>query len=220
MSGTEAEEIFRGLPPGGHHDFPAGTGWDRLLHVGFTRVREGQGRVRAVKPAAPPGVVIRAMRARDAERVLRIYQSGIDGGDASFETEAPTWEEFDAAKTKLHRHVAEDGRTGEVLGWIAVSATSGRCVYAGVVEHSVYVDPAAGGRGVGSALLQALIESTETAGVWTIQSGVFPENTVSLRLHERAGFRVVGIRERLGRHHGRWRDVVLLERRSDVAGVD
>ena len=176
--------------------------------------------MRAGKPAAPAGVVIRAMRARDAGRVLEIYQAGIDGGDASFETEAPSWEEFDAAKLRLHRHVAVDGETGEVLGWIAVTATSSRCVYAGVVEHSVYVDPAVAGRGVGSALLRALIESTESAGIWTIQSGIFPENTASLRLHERAGFRVVGVRARLGRHFGRWRDVVLLERRSEVAGTD
>src|SRR5205814_4670801 len=110
--------------------------------------------------------------------------------------------------------------TGEVIGWVAASAVSPRCVYAGVVEHSVYVDAAARGRGAGAALLGALIASTEAAGIWTIESGIFPENTASLRLHERAGFRVVGTRERLGRHHGRWRDVVLLERRSARVGVD
>jgi L-amino acid N-acyltransferase YncA len=101
-----------------------------------------------------------------------------------------------------------------------VSPTSSRRVYAGVVEHSIYVDPACQGRGVGSVLLAALIASTEAAGIWTIQSGVFPENVASLRLHERAGFRVVGTRERVGRHHGRWRDTVLIERRSTVAGLD
>ncbi|GGO17474.1 N-acetyltransferase [Microbispora rosea subsp. aerata] len=168
---------------------------------------------------APPGIEIRGMREADAAQVLAIYQAGLDGGNASFETTAPTWPEFDAAKLPPHRHVAVDSGTGEVIGWIAVSAVSGRCVYAGVVEHSVYVHPDHGGRGVGTALLNALIQSTEAAGIWTIQSGVFPENTASLRLHEKAGFRVVGTRHRIGRHHGRWRDVVLLERRSTVAGV-
>jgi phosphinothricin acetyltransferase len=92
-------------------------------------------------------------------------------------------------------------------------------VYAGVIEHSVYVHPASKRRGIGAALLATLIESTEAAGIWTIQSGVFPENTASLRLHRQAGFRVVGTRERIGRHHGQWRDVVLIERRSPVAGA-
>jgi phosphinothricin acetyltransferase len=105
---------------------------------------------------------------------------------------------------------------GTVLGWVAASRVSDRCAYAGVVEHSVYVHPAARGRGVASALLKALIESTEAAGIWTVQSGIFPENTASLAVHERAGFRVVGTRQRVGRHHGRWRDVVLVERRSPV----
>jgi len=165
------------------------------------------------------GVTIRPMTAADAGQVLAIYQAGLDGGEASFETQAPAWEVFDATRLPGHRHVAVDDAGGEVLGWAAVVAVSDRCVYQGVVEHSVYVAPAARGRGVGAALLGALIASTEAAGIWTIQSGIFPENTASLRLHERAGFRVVGIRERLGRHHGRWRDVVLLERRSPRVGA-
>jgi len=160
------------------------------------------------------------MTSADAAQVLAIYQAGLDGGEASFETRAPTWEVFDATRLPAHRHVAVTGARGEVLGWAAVSGVSDRCVYRGVVEHSVYVAPAARGRGVGAALLGALIRSTEAAGIWTIQSGIFPENTASLRLHERAGFRVVGTRTRLGRHHGRWRDVVLLERRSGRVGVD
>jgi L-amino acid N-acyltransferase YncA len=164
-------------------------------------------------------ITIRPMRAGDAGRVLAIYQAGLDAGNASFETQAPSWESFDAAKLPAHRLVAVAEGSGEVLGWAAVSPVSDRCVYAGVVEHSVYTDAAAGRRGVGAALLEALIASTEAAGVWTIQSGIFPENTASLRLHERAGFRVVGIRERLGCQHGRWRDVVLVERRSMVAGA-
>ena len=160
-------------------------------------------------------VTIRAMTAVDADAVLTIYQAGLDGGNASFEHTAPSWEAFDAQKLPDHRLVAVD-RTGTVLGWVAVSAVSSRAVYAGVVEHSVYVDPAARGRGVARALLEALIAGTEAAGIWTIQSGVFPENTASLDLHRACGFRTVGIRERVGRHSAqadRWRDVVLLEKR-------
>ncbi|MEU5947311.1 N-acetyltransferase family protein [Micromonospora sp. NPDC047465] len=160
------------------------------------------------------GIAVRPMTPQDAERVLAIYQAGLDAGDASFETVAPTWAAFDAGRLDDHRFVAVDGDA--VVGWVAVSPTSTRAVYAGVVEHSVYVDPTASGRGAARMLLDALVASTEAAGIWTIQSGVFPENTASLALHQRAGFRVVGIRERVGRHHGRWRDVVLLERRSPV----
>ena len=163
--------------------------------------------------------VIRPMQAADAAAVLAIYQAGIDTGQASFETTAPSWEAFHAGRLPDHRHVAADAVTGGVLGWVAVSPVSSRCVYAGVVEHSVYVHPAHRGRGVGAALLDALIQSTEAAGIWTIQSGIFPENAPSLALHERAGFRVVGVRERVGCHFGRWRDVMLLERRSSVAGT-
>ncbi|MFF1867707.1 GNAT family N-acetyltransferase [Kitasatospora herbaricolor] len=157
------------------------------------------------------------MAADHATQVLAIYQAGIDEGNATFETEAPTWEAFDAGKLPAHRHVAlEPG--GRVLGWVAASRVSDRCAYAGVVEHSVYVHPDARGRGVARALLDALIHSTQAAGIWTIQSGIFPENTVSLALHRQAGFRVIGTRERIGRHHGVWRDVVLVERRSPVIG--
>jgi phosphinothricin acetyltransferase len=153
------------------------------------------------------------MTPEDAAAVLAIYQAGLDGGDASFETVAPSWEAFDASRLPGHRLVATDG-DGTVLGWAAVSPVSARPVYRGVVEHSVYVAPGAHGRGVGRALLAALVDATEAAGIWTIQSGVFPENEASLRLHAAAGFRVVGVRERIGQHHGRWRDVVLVERRS------
>jgi L-amino acid N-acyltransferase YncA len=184
-------------------------------------------------PAHPGGglaVAVRSMTGDDAQAVLRIYQAGLDGGNASFETAAPSWAQFDAAKLPAHRFVAvatpvdaagdvSGERGGAVLGWVAVVPVSARCVYAGVVEHSVYVDPAAQGRGVGRALLAALIDSTEAAGIWTIQSGIFPENVASLALHRGLGFRTVGVRERLGRHAARggaWRDVVLLERRSPV----
>jgi L-amino acid N-acyltransferase YncA len=168
---------------------------------------------------SPDGLLVRPMVAGDAAQVLAIYQAGLDTGQASFETTAPAWAAFDAAKLPDHRHVAADPVTGKVLGWVAVSAVSSRPVYAGVVEHSVYVHLGHRGRGVGAALLGALIQSSEAAGIWTIQSSVFPENPASLRLHERAGFRVVGVRERVARHHGRWRDTVLIERRSGVAGT-
>ncbi|MFH9728431.1 GNAT family N-acetyltransferase [Streptomyces sp. NPDC017254] len=148
-----------------------------------------------------------------ADEALAIYQAGIDEGNATFETTAPTWAEFDAAKLPEHRFAALD-TDGKLLGWTAATKVSDRCAYAGVVEHSVYVHPAARGRGVAGRLLAALVESTEAAGIWTIQSGVFPENAASLAVHVRAGFRVIGTRERIGRHHGIWRDVVLLERRS------
>jgi L-amino acid N-acyltransferase YncA len=157
---------------------------------------------------------LRPMEVADADAVLRIYQAGMDSGHASFEHTAPTWAAFDAGKLAQHRLVAVDG---DVLGWVAVSAVSSRCVYAGVVEHSVYVDPVVQGRGVGRALLDALIAATEAAGIWTIQSGIFPENTASRALHRAAGFREVGVRERIGRHtteHNRWRDVIFIERRS------
>ncbi|TXS26042.1 N-acetyltransferase family protein [Streptomyces sp. adm13(2018)] len=154
------------------------------------------------------------MGPQHAEQVLAIYQLGIDDGNATFETTAPTWEAFDRAKLPDHRLVAIDGT--RVLGWATVVPVSDRCAYAGVVEHSVYVHPDARGRGVGLALLTALLASTDAAGIWTVQSGVFPENTASLALHQRAGFRVIGTRERIGRHHGAWRDVVLVERRSPL----
>jgi phosphinothricin acetyltransferase len=159
-------------------------------------------------------VEIRGLRSGDWPHVARIWADGIATGNATFETSVPAWEAFDAARLPEHRFVAE--LEGRVVGWVAASAVSARAVYAGVVEHSVYVDPAAQGRGVGRLLLERLIASTEAAGIWTIQSGVFPENEASLRLHERVGFTVVGRRDRLARLDGVWRDVLFLERRSPV----
>jgi phosphinothricin acetyltransferase len=150
-----------------------------------------------------------------AAAVLAIYAAGIAEGNATFETGPPPWEAFFQARLDGHRWVALD-LSGTVLGWTACTPYSARGVYAGVVEHSVYVHPDARGRGVGRRLLDTLIASTEAAGIWTIQSGVFPENAASLAVHAAAGFRIVGVRERLGRHHGVWRDVVLLERRSPL----
>jgi phosphinothricin acetyltransferase len=158
------------------------------------------------------------MLAEHAGEVLAIFQSGVDGGNATFETAAPAWPKFDAGKLPAHRFVALD--EDRVLGWVALSLTSDREVFAGVAEVSVYVHERAQGRGVGRALLGAVIDSTERAGLWTLQAGIFPENTASMRLHRSAGFRVVGVRERMGLHRfaggSRWRDVALLERRSPV----
>ncbi|WP_327739022.1 GNAT family N-acetyltransferase [Streptomyces nojiriensis] len=162
------------------------------------------------------GVRIEELLPEHAEQVLGIHRSGIDEGNATFETRAPDWAAFDKAKLPGHRFVAVDD--GTVLGWVAASAVSDHCAYAGVVEHSVYVHPDARGHGVARALLDALIASTEADGIWTIQSGIFPENTASLAVHARAGFRVIGTRERIGQHQGAWRDVVLLERRSPLIG--
>lgn len=160
---------------------------------------------------------VRPLTADDWPAVRDIYAEGIASGEATFETTPPTWADWDAGHVPEHRWVAT--RDGTVLGWVACSAVSSRCVYAGVLELSVYVAAAARGRGVGSALMAAVVSSTEADGVWTLQAGVFPENEASLALHSRHGFRVIGRRERLGRREGVWRDVVLLERRSAVVGV-
>lgn len=164
-------------------------------------------------------VHVRPMTPADWPAVRAIYAEGIATGDATFETSPPAWAAWDAGHTPEHRFVAVDAPDaadagGAVLGWVACSPVSDRCVYAGVLELSVYVAAAARGRGVGSALLAALVTSTEAAGVWTLQTGIFPENTASLALHAKHGFRVVGTRERIGRMNGTWRDTVLLERRS------
>jgi L-amino acid N-acyltransferase YncA len=155
---------------------------------------------------------ITAMTAARASAVLAIYQAGMDEGNATFETRAPAWPDFDAARLPAHRFVALDGSA--VLGWVAAMPVSTRVVYQGVVEHSVYVDRQARGHGIGRRLLDTLIASTEAAGIWTIQSSLFPENTASIALHTAAGFRIIGTRERIGRHHGRWRDTTFIERRS------
>ncbi|MET9246758.1 GNAT family N-acetyltransferase [Nonomuraea sp. NPDC003709] len=174
--------------------------------------------VQAVKPAAGPEVEIRPMREDDAEQVLAIYQAGLDTGQAGFETTVPRWEGFTVDKMPRLRYVAADTATGQVLGWVAASQVSARPVYAGVVEHSVYVHPGCQAQGVGRALLEAFISASEDAGVWTIQSGIFGENTASLALHQAVGFRVLGTRERIGCHHGVWRDVLMVERRSSAVG--
>jgi L-amino acid N-acyltransferase YncA len=160
--------------------------------------------------------VIRDMDASDWPAVGRIYEQGIMTGHATFQTESPSWESWDASHLRSSRIVAmvDD----EVAGWAALSPVSDRCVYAGVAEVSVYVATARRGRGAGRALLEALISRSEAGGIWTLQAGIFPENSASIALHERCGFRVVGRRERIGQLAGIWRDTMLLERRSHVLG--
>lgn len=162
-------------------------------------------------------ITLDAMAAEDWPPVREIYEQGIATGHATFAPSAPAWEEWDAAHLAACRMVARGG--GEVVGWAALSPVSKRAVYAGVAEVSIYVSEAARGRGVGAALLGALVRESERAGIWTLQAVIFPENEASLRMHARAGFRTVGRRERLGSMNGWWRDVLLLERRSAVAGI-
>lgn len=158
------------------------------------------------------------MRAEDWPRVAEIYQRGIETGHATFETEVPTRELWERSHLVGGRVVAEED--GEVVGWAALSPVSDRCAYGGVAEVSIYVDTDRRGRGIGRRLLEELIATSEEEGIWTLQAGMFPENEASLALHRRVGFRVVGRRERLGRLGGVWRDVLLLERRSDTVGRD
>lgn len=152
----------------------------------------------------------------DWPAVRAIYEDGIRGGDSTFETEAPSWEVWDAVHSAV-RIVAERDRT--VVGWAALSPASPRRCYRGVGLVSVYVADTARGAGVGRVLLDELVARSEEAGYWTLTAGVFPENEASLRLHRACGFREVGIRERLGQLHGVWRDAVLLERRSTLVGT-
>jgi L-amino acid N-acyltransferase YncA len=160
--------------------------------------------------------LLEPMSPADWESVRAIYREGIASGNATFEQSAPQWEQWDEGHLRACRWVARSH--GEVLGWAALSPVSRRRVYRGVAEVSVYVSGQVRRKGVGMALLAALIESSEREGIWTLQAGIFPENTASVELHRRAGFRVVGTRERLGAMDGRWRDVVLMERRSAVVG--
>lgn len=161
---------------------------------------------------------IRPLQPEDWDRVRTIYEQGIATGDATFETEAPEWLVWDRNHLAACRFVAE--RDGHIAGWAALAPVSERCVYGGVAEVSLYVAEDARGGGIGAILLAALVESSEGEGMWTLQAGVFPENEASIRIHERAGFRRVGRRERLGRLAGQWRDVLLLERRSLRVGVE
>ena len=159
-------------------------------------------------------IAVDSMEAGDWPAVRAIYLEGIATGNATFEGTAPEWERWDGGHVKCCRLVARMG--GDVVGWAALSPISSRAVYAGVAEVSVYVGAGARGSGIGMALLSRLIEESEAEGIWTLQAGIFPENRASVELHQKAGFRIVGTRERIGRMDGRWRDVLLMERRSAV----
>jgi L-amino acid N-acyltransferase YncA len=164
------------------------------------------------------GIVLAPLRAEDWPAAARIYDEGIAGGNATFEAAAPTWDEFSSARAG-HPALVARGADGELLGWAALSPVSSRAVYRGVGAVSVYVAPAHAGRGVGRVLLEALIDASERAGFWTLEAGIFPENVASLALHERCGFTLVGVRQRVGQmRDGRWRDVLLYERRSATVG--
>lgn len=152
------------------------------------------------------------------DAVKKIYEEGIATGNATFQTEAPSWEEWDKAHSAKPRLVAVENN--EVLGWAAITPVSGRCVYAGVGEVSVYVSADARGKGVGKKLLQALTGESEKENFWTLQAGIFPENAASIALHHSCGFRTIGSREKIGKLKGIWRDTVLLERRSDKTGIE
>ena len=162
--------------------------------------------------------IIDSLTPADWEHVCAIYFEGIATGQATFETDAPTWSEWDASHLSLPRLVAR--ANNRVIGWAALSPISGRSCYAGVAEVSVYVGAHNRGQGVGKALLQGIIAESERHGIWTLQGSTFPENTASLRLQESCGFRVVGRRERIARHHEGWRDTIITERRSSVVGSD
>jgi L-amino acid N-acyltransferase YncA len=162
-------------------------------------------------------ISIAPLTAAHWDAVRAIYLEGIATGHAIFQQSAPEWQEWDKAHLQTCRIVAVEN--DQILGWAALSSVFSRSVYAGVAEVSVYVAQSARGAGIGAALLSNLITASESAGIWTLQAGIFPENTASIHLHTRAGFRIVGTRERLGAMNGRWRDVVLLERRSSVVGI-
>ena len=164
--------------------------------------------------ADAPSVELRPLRSDDWDAVAEIYWDGMRDGLATFQTEVPSWAEWDAAHLPGHRLVAD--LLGEVVGWAALSPASRRRCYAGVVEDSIYVARGARGLGIGRALLDALLAGAEAAGIWTIQTSIFPENRASLALHERCGFRVVGLRERIAKRDGVGRDTLFLERRSEV----
>lgn len=162
-------------------------------------------------------MTIRVFDANDYETVSQIYQEGIATGHATFQTEAPSWETWDKDHLKVARFVAVNG-ANKVVGWAALTPVSGRCVYAGVAEVSIYVQEAAQGQGLGKRLLGQLITGSEKENIWTLQAGIFPENHASIKLHESCGFRQVGFREKIGKMNGVWRDTLLLERRSKMTG--
>jgi L-amino acid N-acyltransferase YncA len=215
-----------------------------VQYVAIIQPKETRSRARTVtdqpRPAPDPAartepgrLRIELLRPADWPAVAAIYAEGIATGNATFETAVPSWEHWDFSHLPEHRLIASTGRRqpdhgrsdstrpggdGEVVAWAALAPVSDRCAYAGVAENSIYVAARARGLGVGRRLLTELVERAERAGIWTVQTGIFPENSASLALHQRCGFRVLGVRERIGQLQGRWRDVVMLERRSAIAG--
>jgi L-amino acid N-acyltransferase YncA len=161
---------------------------------------------------------IEPMLDSDWNSVSQIYQEGIATGNATFETEIPSWQEWNDSHLQKPRLVARSD--SRIVGWAAVSPVSERCVYGGVGEVSVYVSASEAGKGLGTKLLNQLIVDSESAGIWTLQAGIFPENKSSIVIHEKCGFRTLGVRQRLGKMNGVWRDVVLMERRSALVGVE
>lgn len=163
-------------------------------------------------------MIVRNMIASDWEQVSNIYSEGIATGFATFETSAPDYAQWDSTHTTHSRLVAEDN--GVLLGWAALSPVSSRCVYGGVGEVSIYISAQSRGKGIGRLLMERLIEESEKAGFWTIQSGIFPENLASIKLHEKVGFRYIGKREKIGKINGVWKDNLLFEKRSKSVGLD
>ena len=162
-------------------------------------------------------LTLEKMKSADWNAVRAIYEEGIATGHATFETEVPEWREWDRSHLRDCRLVAKAKE--QVVGWTALSPVSERCVYAGVAEVSIYITSSARGQGIGKTLLKALIDKSEKVGIWTLQAGVFPENTASIALHKACGFREIGYRSRIGQTGDVWRDVVLLERRSEICGL-
>jgi phosphinothricin acetyltransferase len=162
-------------------------------------------------------VIIEEMHAESWEAVRRIYLAGIATKNATFQTEAPEWEAWDQAHRKDCRLLIKVD--GQIAGWAALSNVSSRCVYAGVAEESIYIDPAFRGMGIGDQLMKQLITESEKYGIWSLQAGVFPENKASLSLHLKNGFRIIGVKEKIGKMDKVWRDVAMLERRSKVVGI-
>jgi phosphinothricin acetyltransferase len=163
-------------------------------------------------------ITLDVMKPSDWEAVKEIYEEGIATGNATFQQSAPGWEEWNNSHLPHSRIIAKEG--DETIGWAALTPVSGRCVYAGVAEVSVYVSDKARGKGLGKQLLQRLIEESEANNIWTLQAGIFPENTPSIKIHEACGFRIFGTRERIGKMNGVWRDNLQLERRSKIVGIN
>jgi phosphinothricin acetyltransferase len=162
-------------------------------------------------------ITLNKLQPFDWEAVKQIYKEGIATGNATFQQQAPDWEEWNNGHLQHSRITAKED--GDISGWAALTPVSGRCVYAGVAEVSLYVSDKARGKGLAKQLLQKLIEESEANNIWTLQAGIFPENIASIKIHEACGFRMIGTRERIGQMNGKWRDTILMERRSKIIGI-